>query len=129
MERANPLPIGRYWIQLPLEHAIAFAYFLTQKNFVVKEREARNEDDEWTLYVFRVIRPVMWQAEIFGWPNHADGSSIETWMPPPPPGRARKAARWKLAETLVVGVGTIVVAGLIINKWGNQKVKTSRADA
>lgn len=131
MVRANPLPVGRYWIQLPLEHSIAFAYWRSQKDFVVTERLDTNPEDNWTLYVFRVIKPVEWQAEYFGWPNDADGDTISTWRPPSPsaPKRERRAARWKAAETLVLGVGTIVIAGMLINKFGNSRVKTSEAAA
>jgi hypothetical protein len=131
----DPLPEGRYWIELSRKSAVSFALWRTQAQelgLIDEERVVHDEDDPaegWSLYVWRVLKPVHWYPDLWGWPNLADAESMDIWKPKAPGAapRARRVARWKLAETIFVGIGTLVVATLLIQRFGSPSSKEETA--
>jgi hypothetical protein len=121
----DPLPVGRYWIEMSRKDSISFAQWRVQAvelGLIVEERVVHDEQDPngFSLYVWRVLEPVHWYPKLWTWPNVADAETMDIWKAPDPrvPVRARRVARWKLAETVVIGVGTIVVAALLVQRFG-----------
>jgi hypothetical protein len=123
----DPLPVGRYWIEMNRRDSVLFAIWRTQAvelGYIEQERvvDADPDDPEdYNLYVWRVLQPVHWYADKFTWPHIADSETMDVWKTPSrqAPVRARRVARWKLAETIFVGIGTLVVATLLIQRFGN----------
>jgi hypothetical protein len=131
----DPLPVGRYWIEMSRTDSVLFAVWRVQAvegGYIEEERivDADPDDpDDFNLYVWRVLKPIHWYADRWSWPNIADADNMDIWRAPDrkAPVRARRVARWKLAETIFVGIGTLVVATLIIDRIGSKSSKDDDA--
>lgn len=125
---ANPLPVGRYWIFQAPRDQLGFEWWLafTHDNGWTETEHTSEKDPEdgWRLYVFRVVEPVYWYEKSWSWPERADAATMEIWKPGAAP-RAKRAKRWALTETIIVGIGTIVVASLLLRKFGGNEGATA----
>lgn len=68
--RQSPLPVGRYWVDIPASKQAEFDGYL-QGNERIRVEVTEGGGDEGTFYVFRVLQPVPWFAVNFGFPNTA----------------------------------------------------------
>jgi hypothetical protein len=60
LERANPLPPGRYWVDLSPDDKLAFNVWLTQNRGAVAVRAASRDDSSgWEWVLFEVTAPAM----------------------------------------------------------------------
>lgn len=128
IERANPLPVGKYWVDVFDPQEAAFQAWLRKNkaSVVVRSTETFEPSGDypgraWRL--FEVSSPVTWEGP--GFPTIA-GPSVKTSAdtadrPPPEPDVIDKIEGWgKDASTatktafVVTGVAVVVVAGVLI---------------
>lgn len=113
VERRNPLPAGRYWVNIPPGDVLPFNVWKTAHRETVKVDTVSTGDDGWEFHIFRVLTPVIWGP--WGFPNIAgddvDGPE-DTYTAPtieqPEPAALMKQALW--------GVAGIVLAAVAINR-------------
>lgn len=83
IERKNPLPAGRYWIDVidyPPGHMNEFTAWAlaNDQKIAIESTEERTELDPHQLFViFRVLEPVFFPQKNFGFPNIA-GEQVHT---------------------------------------------------
>lgn len=130
-ERADILPVGRYWHDFigREREAIAVAWFEAQGKMkrvrVLATEGANDENGVWRL--FEVLQPMPWPQIELGSPTHA-GPEIrfrEDTVSKPPPEKdptdqlgdaideVAKGAPQKLVIAVAVGVGVLV----LVNLW------------
>jgi hypothetical protein len=123
--RTDPLPVGRYWIDIFRDNPanlsvweVWLANYQASGNVVVTKTESRVADSggparDW--YVFEVRKPTGWGiAQYVGWPNTAPSgiqTSDDTVQKPPPEkgpleegGFFDKAKPWLIGGAILVGV-------------------------
>lgn len=71
LERRTPLPVGRYWLDVPESKTSDFNGYLAASIERVKVEVTEGEGEHGTFYIFRVLSPVPWFATNFGFPNTA----------------------------------------------------------
>jgi len=71
LERRTPLPVGRYWLDVPANKTGDFNGYLAASTDRVKVETTEGEGEGGTFYIFRVLQPVPWFAVNFGFPNTA----------------------------------------------------------
>jgi hypothetical protein len=123
MERRNPLPAGRYWIQLPPKDAPSFdAWRAANKGKVHSRATSTTAADGWTWYLFDTTAPLMWDAAAWGFPTVADASvRSETdvlSLPDPQPGwvDSLDSAIEGVGRSTLITVGVIAVAAIVLGK-------------
>ena len=90
LERRNPLPPGRYWIDVFGDNRPRFTTWARQQKASVKVRVTESDVNsepprEW--HLFDVSAPVPWDAQTFGFPTVAEPevqTSQDTVQRPPP---------------------------------------------
>lgn len=137
IERRNPLPVGRYWVDVFEPDMAGFREWLASHRGerIYVERSSLHEDQlgpggslfsepqvrEWVL--FRVLHPVPWQGP--GYPTIAtegiDHSSDTVQRPPPPRtlgDRLEDAAgqTGRVISTALVTLGVVGVGLLLLSK-------------
>lgn len=115
MERANPLPIGRYWVDVFEKDWAAFHGWLAAQRSGVKVSSTEsfeaidgNPAREW--YLFDVVSPVRWEGP--GFPTVATKaikSSADTADRPPPPKNPLEG----LGSALTPSGGTMFAVGAL----------------
>jgi hypothetical protein len=137
VERRNPLPIGRYWVDVFAKDSDAFTQWTKRNTDRLKIRGTEHfaNDDaalvrDWML--FEVLSPVPWEGP--GFPTVADASvtssSDTSDRPPPPPavvdqmqGMLDNAAH-EIGDALKTGVIVSAAVGvgiLILSKMGGKR--------
>ncbi len=111
VERRNPLPVGRYWVDVFEKDAASFAAWLAAHKADVRVRTTQHFDTtparDWVL--FEVVRPVDWQGP--GLPDVATGdvvASSDTVQRPPP----EKDALQKISDAFSGSGTALVVLGV-----------------
>lgn len=92
LQRANPLPAGRYWIDVFGDNRDKLArWFSTNRDTVdAQETESFDATSDFPardFYIFKVTAPTPWDAVTFGFPTVAPAtvtSSADTVQRPPP---------------------------------------------
>lgn len=135
--RTEPLPIGRYWIDIfhePIANKSIFDTWLINGKaagaVIIERTESRGADDggparDW--YIFQIVKPWGWGiAEWVGWPNDAP-ANIQTsddtvQKPPPEPGPFDVGGLFgsggQLSWVPYVAGGAVLVAGI----WGVARI-------
>lgn len=73
IERRNPLPTGRYWVDVFDPHRRAFKEWLEDNHVTVEQtKEYETNTPLGTWYLFSVSEPVQWEGP--GFPTIADAS-------------------------------------------------------
>jgi hypothetical protein len=121
LERRNPLPTGRYWIDATSAKAPELeGYFQSNSARIhVETTEGAGETEGTIFYIFSVLAPVPWFATNFGFPTVAGpeikSKSDTATVPDLPPDAAETGQRLLAkAGTVVelVGLGIGVLIGL-----------------
>lgn len=80
LEKRNPLPLGRYWVDIPAKHLSDFQQFLglvSRGIFVAQTKEHEDPfttNGKITTYLFDVRDPLIpWDNTKYGWPTIATG--------------------------------------------------------
>jgi len=73
LERQNPLPVGRYWIDVQNAKAEEFNGFLASHKTTIHTEVTEGDGAEGgtTFYIFSVSKPVTWLPINFGFPTIA----------------------------------------------------------
>jgi hypothetical protein len=114
LERRSPLPVGRYWVDIPASKTAEFAGYLAG-NDRVRVEVTEGGGDGGTFFVFRVLAPVPWFAANFGFPNTAGPeikSRADTVQAPDLPLDGTDAIDAALHSGGALG-GLIMTAGLL----------------
>jgi hypothetical protein len=126
VERANPLPVGKYWVDVFAPKEAAFQDWLARNkgNVVVTTTESFDAIGDYPARVWRLFEvrktPVMWEGP--GLPNVATPdikSSADTGQRPPPEKDpldqidALEAAK-KAAEATARAMKTALIAGTVV---------------
>ncbi len=124
LERRNPVPPGRYWLDVFGDNRSLFMQWLkaansdSAGNFVdnvvpVKYEQYPDEGAGRDWHLLEVKRPVAWNAVLFGYPTIAGGNvhtSEDTIIAPPPveqptlPEALERSAK-TVASVLAIGAG------------------------
>ena len=116
LERRNPLPVGRYWIDVAAGKALELDGFFKSHAARVHV-ENTEESGEVTFYIFSVSEPVPWFAVNFGFPTvagpniHSKADAVQS--PDLPPSTAETAEgllkkAGSLLELAAWGVGILI---------------------
>lgn len=105
--RQNPLPVGRYWIDIPQQYIKDWQDFLRTMNrgiMVEQTKEHLNTDGTGvTSYLFRNTNPLVpWNYLYFGWPNDATGITDLDQTAQVPGPEAPLFGDWSFAEGLSI---------------------------
>lgn len=78
--KQNPLPVGRYWVDIREKYVPDFTAFLRIVGRGIMVIQTKEREDPFTTggkntgYLFEVRNPLIpWDSTKFGWPNTADG--------------------------------------------------------
>lgn len=116
MQRANPLPIGRYWVDVPAAHVLEFQGWLADHaNKVTVIKHETHLELSW--YLFEVTSPVEWKGPGFPTIDEGAQSQADTGeRPPPPPSISEQVEQ--AGDTLKAGltIGGLALGGLILYK-------------
>jgi hypothetical protein len=109
--RDNPLPIGRYWIDVPAAKRSQFHSWLTKwKGSVVVE--TTESGDEIDFYIFRTLSPyVEWEGP--GLPSTADSEVKDSSDVVDRPDPEELELLPDMAKGIGIGAGIAIGAGLI----------------
>lgn len=119
LERRNPLPAGRYWIDVFQPDSAAWQAWLVSnaQNVKIEETEHFAEVDQFPdrdFFIFKVLTPVTWQGP--GFPSIADAtikSSTDT-RDRPDPTKDPTDVGADLVESLLHPSPTTVAVGTVI---------------
>lgn len=125
VERRNPLPVGRYWIDVVQSKQEAFDAWLTANRGKVGIRVSEGKADSdppHTWILFDVKTPVTWNTQ-FGYPTIAEGeqSQEDTASRPPP----EPSFDWGIF-TGVAAAGLAPLALFLGGLWLLSKTENSR---
>ncbi len=74
LERRNPVPVGRYWIDVQNSKTDEFNGFLASHSKSIHTDTTEGDSSEeggTTFYIFKVLTPVTWLPVNFGFPTIA----------------------------------------------------------
>lgn len=77
--RTNPLPVGRYWLDVFGDNRDKMASWVTSGGSSVQVQDTESFDENSggparDFYIFKVLAPLAWDAVTFGYPTVADSS-------------------------------------------------------
>jgi hypothetical protein len=117
--RTSPLPVGRYWVDIPASKQADFDGYLSGNQRITVET-TEGGDEGGTFYIFRVLQAVPWFAVNFGFPNTAGPeikSRADTTQAPDLPldgTDAIDAALHKAGGFAELAMGLAVVVGVVV---------------
>lgn len=136
LERRNPLPVGRYQIDVFANNIGKMTSWLksTPSVRVVSTTQSGDTDDpqSYTEYVFTVSSPAAWDAVTFGYPDILSSTpTAPVRNPAPRPGGAAPSPKADAPRSppitdnsLVLGAAAIAVIGLgLMLAWHSRKTK------
>lgn len=120
LERRNPVPVGRYWLDVPASKVEDFNGFLKSNSERIHVENTEGTDV--VFYIFSVSEPVQWFAANFGFPEIA-GANVQSkadavQTPDLPPSAADTAEgllnkAGKLVEFVGIGLGLLLALKLL----------------
>lgn len=113
VERRDPLPPGRYWVDIPPKDVLAFNVWKNTHRDAVRVQRVSTGSNGWEWHLFEVLAPTPWGG--WGFPNIA-GADVEgpesVYQVPvveqPDPEAIFTKALW--------AVGGIVLAAVALNR-------------
>lgn len=129
LERRQPLPAGRYWIDTGGQRTIVLAGWLQTYQTIGLAKVERSEGygieakpQLWTL--FRTSQPLVWPGAFLGYPTiatddvHSKADTVK--RPPKPPGPFEPGGVFDPAQ--LEGLGSVaILAGLAYLAFGGNK--------
>lgn len=126
VEKRNPLPVGRYTVDVSDMHSSEFTSWLTEHKDTVFVEQSE-ERDGLTWYLFKVFEPVPWQGP--GYPDSIGDQILQDDKSPPleplpDPGKVideaeekfKKAAE-EAADAVKTGLTVAAAAGGVYVLW------------
>jgi hypothetical protein len=129
VERTNPLPVGKYWVDVFWSKKNAFSGWLEKNKAALRvlnsEEYPGNIDAGYearTWYLFQVLSPVQWEGPGLPTVAGADVTTSDDTAQKPPPEKdvldqiddAAKAAAKTTRTAVIAGVVTAVVVGGVL---------------
>lgn len=122
LERQNPLPPARYWVNVPPDSAADFDQWLTSNASSLFVNSTSALDGGWNWVLFTVTSPVTWQGP--GLPDIAD-ASVQTYADTitSPPVTSASDSLVSSVETIAryAGIGAFALLAIYVFVSAKQK--------
>lgn len=113
VERSNPLPVGRYWVDIPPSDTLSFNIWKQTHRDLVKVRAVSTGANGWEWHLFDVLSPVLWGP--WGFPNIADegvDGPEDVYKVP----HVEQPDSVAMIERALWGAGAILLAAVALNR-------------
>lgn len=115
LERRNPLPVARYWVDVSPAEQPAFNAWVASSGGAVAVRTTSQYSDGWTWFLFDVVSPVPWNGPGFPTIATADVKSpADVITSPPVSTPSLEDTITTVARTAAVGVFALLALAIVL---------------
>jgi len=118
LERRNPLPVGRYWVDATAPKAVELTGYFAANASRIHVEVTEGAGDDVVFFIFSVSQPVPWFAENFGFPTvagagvHSKADAVQSPDLPPSAAETAEGLLHKAGaavELVGIGIGLLII--------------------